>query len=186
MTELSANTVARGHLETLFKTHGIPDFKWIDPKKIIVSHWVRMKCTFGCDEYGKNCCCPPEVPSVEECRQFFHEYHTAAIFHFNARVNKPEDRHAWTREINLGLSKLERDVFLAGYERTFLLFMDSCCLCAQCTGTRELCKQPQVARPGPEALAVDVFSTVRQYGFGINVRTGYDQAMDRYSFLMVA
>jgi len=32
---------------------------------------------------------------------------------------------------------------------------------------------------------VDVYSTVRRFGFPINVRTDYDQKMDRYAFLMV-
>jgi hypothetical protein len=34
-------------------------------------------------------------------------------------------------------------------------------------------------------MAVDVYSTVRQFGFPIQVRTDYDQQMDRYAFLMV-
>jgi hypothetical protein len=42
-----------------------------------------------------------------------------------------------------------------------------------------------MARPAPEAMAVDVYSTVRQFGYEISVRTDYDQKMDRYAFLMV-
>jgi hypothetical protein len=34
-------------------------------------------------------------------------------------MRKPEDRHAWSRKINAKLVKLEREVFLAGYERAF-------------------------------------------------------------------
>ncbi|MFH1102907.1 MAG: DUF2284 domain-containing protein [Pseudomonadota bacterium] len=58
-------------LEQLFARHGVSDFKWIDPKQIIVSQWVRMKCMFGCSEYGHNASCPPNVPSVSECERFF-------------------------------------------------------------------------------------------------------------------
>ncbi|MCJ7619933.1 MAG: DUF2284 domain-containing protein, partial [Anaerolineae bacterium] len=54
-------------LESLFKKHGYTDFKWIEPKDIVVAQWVRLKCTFGCGEYGRNAACPPNVPSVEEC-----------------------------------------------------------------------------------------------------------------------
>jgi len=36
-----------------------------------------------------------------------------------------------------------------------------------------------------DAMAVDVYSTVRQFGFPISVKTDYQQAMDRYAFLMV-
>ena len=76
-------------------------------------------------------------------------------------------------------------VFLAGFERAFMLFMDSCGFCKECSGSRETCSQPHMARPAPEAMAVDVYSTVSRFGFPINVRTDYEQKMDRYAFLMV-
>jgi hypothetical protein len=47
------------------------------------------------------------------------------------------------------------------------------------------CKNLQLSRPCPEGLGVDVFATVRKMGFPIEVLTGYMQAMNRYSFLMV-
>ena len=100
-------------------------------------------------------------------------------------MDKPEDRHAWSSKINAKLVKLEHEVFLAGCERAFLLFMDSCCLCKECTGDRRTCNELRMARPAPEAMAMDVYSTVRQFEFPINVRTDYDQQMDRYAFLMV-
>jgi predicted metal-binding protein len=172
-------------VDTILQSHGYTDYRWVDPKRIIVSQWVRMKCMFGCGEYGRGGACPPNTPSVPECERFFSEYEDAIILHFEGRMDKPEDRHAWSARINAGLIKAERDVFMAGFERVFLLFMDSCCFCRDCTGNRETCEQPRMARPAPEAMAVDVYSTVRQFGFEINVRTDYDQKMDRYAFLMV-
>ena len=175
----------RHTLDAIFKKKGYTDYKWIDPKKIIVSQWVRMKCKFGCGEYGVGGACPPNTPSVAECEQFFNEYSDAAILHFEGTMEKPEDRHAWSRRINAKLVNLEREVFLTGYERAFMLFMDSCTFCKECTGDRQNCKEPGMSRPAPEAMAVDVYSTVRQFGFPINVRTDYGQKMDRYAFLMV-
>jgi predicted metal-binding protein len=175
----------RKRLDRLFKEKGYTDYKWIDPHKIIVAQWVRMKCMFGCVEYGKNACCPPNVPSVSECERFFHEYQNAVIFRFEKAVDRPEDRHKWSKKVNIKLAKLERDVFLAGYERAFLLLMDSCCICEDCTAIREACKEPRSARPSPESMAVDVYSTARQFGFPIEVRTNYSQEMNRYAFLMI-
>ena len=175
----------RTALESLFARHGYSDFKWIDPADIVVAQWVRMKCTFGCGEYGRNACCPPNVPSVPECRQFFSEYRAAVVFHFEKAVDQPEDRHSWSKEVNQALLKLERDVFLAGHQKAFLLFMDSCHLCADCSGARAECKSPRLARPAPEALAVDVFSTVRHYGYPIAVLADYSQPMNRYAFLLI-
>ncbi len=76
------NSIASGHsaLDELFQTKDYTDYKWINPKEIIVSQWARMKCMFGCGEYGNNASCPPNVPSVAECEKFFHEYSDAVIF----------------------------------------------------------------------------------------------------------
>jgi len=175
----------RQALETLFRKHGYDDFKWIDAKEIVVAQWVRMKCRFGCPDYGHNACCPPNVPSVEECRQFFGEYQRAAVFHFEKSVAKLEDRHDWTNEVNQGLVDLERAVFMAGHQKAFLLFMDSCGLCKTCSTLREECKLPRSARPAPEAMAVDVFSTVRSLGYPIEVLSDYSQVMNRYALLLV-
>ena len=172
-------------IDTIFQEHGYEDYKWIDPQKIVVAQWVRMKCMFGCGGYGRSGACPPNTPTVMECERFFHEYAAAIILHFAGSMDKPEDRHAWSRKINTRLVKLERDVFLAGFERAFLMFMDSCSFCKECSGNRITCEQPRMARPSPEAMAVDVYTTVRQFGFTINVRTDTDQQMDRYAFLMI-
>ena len=176
----------REQLEDIFHRHGYTDFKWIDPKEIVVAHWVRMKCMFGCDEYGKTATCPPNVPSVPECERFFQDYKEAAVFHFEKKVDKPEDRHAWTRELNLKLLELEREIFCSGHEKAFLLFLDSCNLCDGCPGVRAKCKEPEQARPSPESLAVDVFTTVRKVGYTINVLSNYDVKMNRFAFLLIA
>lgn len=175
----------RDGIDKIIREHGYTDYKWMDPKSIVVSQWVRMKCTFGCGEFGHCACCPPNVPPVEECRRFFHEYSDALIFRFSKKVDKPEDRFAWTRKVNLRLLKLEREVFLSGQERTFLLFMDSCSICEECAGERNQCRSPRMARPAPEAMAVDVYTTVRENGFPIAVLPDYDREMNRYAFLMV-
>ena len=177
--------ISQADLDALFARHGFTAYQWINPQSIIVSQWVRMKCTFGCSEYGRNAACPPNTPSVAECRQFFSEYRQAVVFHFEEKVEKPEARHAWTREVNQALLDLEREVFLSGYQKAFLLFMDSCSLCTKCPGVRSECKNPKQARPTPEAMAMDVFSTVRQYGFPIEVLSDYSRAMNRYAFLLI-
>ena len=171
--------------EELFQQQGYSDFKWIDPHKIVVSQWVRMKCQYGCDEYGQTATCPPNAPSIPECVAFFQEYHMAAVFHFSKQVEKPEDRHDWTKELNLKLLELERQVFLSGYRKAFLLFLDSCGMCVDCTGVKETCKQPFFARPSPEGMGVDVFATVRPLGFPIEVLADYTKTMNRYAFLLI-
>jgi predicted metal-binding protein len=180
----------RKALEKTFRQHGFSDFRWIDPKEIVVAQWVRLKCMFGCRDYGRAAACPPNTPSVAECERFFREYSEVAIFHFEKTVPKPEDRFAWTRKIDLKLLKLEKEVFFAGHERAFLLFLDNCFLdncniCSPCSDSRVACKEPKLARPTSDALAMDVYSTVRKVGYPIQVLSDYSQTMNRYAFLLI-
>jgi len=177
--------VDRKKLEEKFLKHNFSDFKWINPQKIVTGRWVRMKCMFGCDEYGKTASCPPNAPSVSECQDFFKEYKEVVVFHFEKKVDKPEDRFAWTRKVNLKLLKLEREIFLSGYEKAFLLFLDSCNICEKCPGEKEKCKEPKLARPTPEAMCVDVYATVGRADYPIHVLSDYSQKMNRYAFLLI-
>jgi len=172
-------------LEALFTKFNFTDYRWIKASQIEVAHWVRFKCMFGCSSYGKKGSCPPQVPSVEECRAFFSEYDEAVIFHLAKKVEQPEDRVPWSREIEKELVKLEREAFWSGYHKAFMLFMDECRLCVNCTGSREACVNKDDSRPGPESLAVDVFTTARSAGYPIEVLSDYKQEMHRYALLMV-
>lgn len=184
-TEVVMNKESKHKLEATFQQNGFTDFRWIDPNEIVVSQWVRMKCIFGCDEYGRNASCPPNTPSIPECERFFREYGEAAVFHFSKQLEDPDERHQWTRQITIGLLKLERQVFISGYPKTFLLPMDSCCLCKSCADKRTKCKNPKQARPTPESMGMDVFQTVRKIGYTIEVLSDYKKCMNRYAFLMV-
>ncbi len=172
-------------LEALFQQHGFHDFRWIDPSDIVVAEWVRMKCAYGCDSYGRRASCPPNLPSVAECREFIREYETAAVFHLAKAVDKPEDRWPWGRDVGRELMRLERAVFLADYPKAFLLLPAPCSLCETCAGVRAECKHPKLARPTPEGMAIDVFTTVRSIGYPIQVLSDYTQTMNRYAFLLV-
>jgi len=192
MSKTGAKEISKGmsmtskkDLEKIFRKHGFTDFRWLDPRKIVVGQWVRLKCMFGCRNYGRTATCPPNVPSVAECARFFKEYRRAVVFHFVKKVAKPEARHAWSRRVDLKLLKLEKEAFVAGHEKAFLLFMDSCHFCAECSGSRTACKEPQLARPTSDAMAVDVYTTVRSLGYPIEVLSRYDQPMNRYAFLLI-
>ncbi len=172
-------------LERIFIEHGFENFTWIYASDIEVAQWVRMKCTYGCGSYGKKATCPPNAPSFEECRRFFQDYGTGVLFHFRKKLEDPEKRDIYTRKINSGLLKVERDVFLSDYRKAFLFFMDECQLCEHCPGTLLECRNPRMARPSPESFCVDVFATVKKLGYPIEVLKDYDREMNRYAFLMV-
>lgn len=170
--------------EQLLEACGYGDYRWLDPGQIQIAHWVRMKCRYGCGSYGQCASCPPNVPTLAETRAFFDEYSRALVLRFSGEV-AADERHQWSRQINLELLKLERQFFLAGCYKAFLLFMDNCSICAECAPTRVECKLPKMSRPSPEGLGVDVFATVRSVGYPLEVLSDFDQPMNRYAFLLI-
>jgi predicted metal-binding protein len=172
-------------VEAAVRAEGFNDFKWISGRDVQVRQWVRLKCMFGCESYGKLGTCPPSVPSIEECRQLFSEYERVLVIHLAVKFENPDDRHAWSKKRSKELLSVEREVFLSGYHKAFLVSFNSCGLCKDCTGNREDCKNKKSARPGVDALGVDVFETVRRAGFSIEVLKDYDQEMNRYALLLV-
>lgn len=171
-------------LSHLFQQHGFSDYKWIAPAKdIILAQWVRFHCLFGCDGYGTLGCCPPAVPSVEECRQMICEYGDAALMHFPMTTSSQEGN----RKLAIRLGKLEREIFLAGYYKVFLLSPTSCALCDDCSaeGTRHKCRNKQMSRPSTEAMGIDVYQTARNAGYPIQVIRALDESINRYGIMLI-
>ncbi|UFS70575.1 DUF2284 domain-containing protein [Geomonas sp. RF6] len=167
-------------LQRLFQQYGCRDFRWIDPAEIVVAQWVRLKCTFGCESYGRNAACPPNTPPVHECRQLLDEYRIAAIFRFPVAFNDADERSGWTRKMNLELLKLEGEVIAAGHPKAFLLFVDSCNICKDCAKTRTGCRNIRMARPSAQGMAIDVIATAARFGY-----PGEQDGGRNYSFLLL-
>jgi len=172
-------------IEHIARGHGLDDFKWIDPKEIEIHHWVRAKCIFGCPSYGRKACCPPVVPSVDECRIFFGEYQKGLFFHLTKKFEDPKLRYAWSRDVNAKVLAFERDIFLMGFHKAFIFTPAPCNLCSECKSEKSECSNPSQARPTLEAFAVDVFATARKFAYPIQVLKGYDEETNRYGALLL-
>jgi predicted metal-binding protein len=171
-------------IDRIVRLHGFADYKWIIPRKdIVIAQWVRFRCQFGCGSYGKNGCCPPAVPSVEECRKMIYEYESAIIFHFSVQSEADADHY----KLMAGFSELERAVFLAGYYKVFLLQYGSCIFCKECLaeGTRAKCVNKTRSRPGADAMGIDVYQTAHNAGYPIQVVTDENDTTNRFAFLLV-
>jgi predicted metal-binding protein len=173
----------REQVDQIIGQHGFNDYKWLVPQQnIVVAQWVRFRCIFGCKNYGKKGSCPPAVPSIEECGKMIYEYENAIIFHFPMQSANQDDIITLMSQ----LVKLERDVFLAGYYKVFLLQFDSCKLCNECAAgdSRMKCIN-SMARPGADAMGIDVYKTAHNVGYPIQVVKDRADAMDRYAFLLI-
>lgn len=177
--------INHAELDSVFQKFNFNDYKWIAADSIVVAQWVRMKCTFGCTGYGKTAMCPPNMPAVADCERFVREYTDAVLLRFSHQADNPADRHPWSAPINMDLLKLEREIFLRGYQKAFILLMSQCPICAECVASKDDCRNPKLARPAAEAFAIDLFSTVRASDYPITVLSDYSDVMNRYAILLV-
>ena len=179
--------VNRQEIEGFLEKNGFDNYRWLDPKtEIFVEHWPRLKCQFGCSNYGVKGACPPLLPPIDEVKAIMQEYdHAVLIRH---EFVYPDDDIFLKQIVSVQkrVVALERDVFLAGYYKTFLMMAGSCALCKTCTaeGTREKCKQKMKARPGPDAMGIDMYKTVRNAGYELNVVVEYG-SQNQHSILLV-
>jgi len=176
--------MSKDKIESALIGHGFTDYKWINPKEIVVAQWVRVKCTFGCSDYGLGAC-PPNTPSVNDCDRFFKEYETGLIIRLTKYADKNAYPSEWSREMTNQLLDIEREVFLSGYQKTFLLNQTCCTLCKDCSGNRINCKDKMKSRPSPEGFAVDVYQTVRNAGLDINVVNDNPAEMNKIAILLI-
>ena len=172
-------------IEKLARAHGLEDFKWMDPRTIIPRHWVREKCIYGCPRYGQKACCPPEVPSVAECKGIFCGIPLRSFLPLNKKFGDPKERFRWAREVNKQVFALEREVFLSGFYKAFAFTAAPCNLCEQCKNTKRECRNPLVSRPTLEAFGVDVYATARKMGYPLQVVKGYKEETNRFGLLLV-
>jgi predicted metal-binding protein len=134
---------------------GAKEAKIISASSVVTAQWVRLKCQFGCDGYGRRLTCPPFSPSPQETRIMLDEYTHVLLIHGDAYT-----------DIRNIVASLEREVFLDGFYKAFGMGAGPCYLCPRCPKS---CKHPDMARPSMEASGIDVYATARGNGFPINV-----------------
>ena len=152
---------------------GAVDAKVIDPKSIVVRDWVRLKCQYGCGNYGKSLTCPPYSPTPEQTRKTLKGYSRAILM-------RVRDETIATHDM---IAKLERHVFLSGYHSAFGLVAGPCERCEECN--LQHCVYPRLARPSLESSGIDVYATARKNGFYIEVVKTRRQKPTYFGLLLV-
>lgn len=153
---------------------GAEEGKSISTENVYTATWVRMKCKFGCEEYGTRLTCPPNSPPPERTRKRLAEYETGVLLHFPSEIEG-------LKEI---MAELERKAFLSGFYKSFALGAGPCYLCDQCK-LEEGCVHPRRARPAMEACGIDVYKTAREAGFPIEVVESGNCSQNYYGLLLL-
>jgi predicted metal-binding protein len=158
---------------TFARKHGALHAKVIEPTSVIASPWVRLKCQFGCDGYGECLTCPPYSPPPEQTRSVLDSYQHGILVHSGDHV-----------DISRLAYQVERTAFLSGFYKAFGLGSGPCRLCRRCDVTQQ-CKYGMEARPSMEAAGIDVFQTVRDNGFSIEVLTSHQCRANYFGLVLV-
>ena len=160
--------------ETVKHKAGVRDARIVWPSDVETAAWVRLKCQFGCDVYGRCLVCPPFTPTPQQMRNVLDAYGRAVLIHF-----APE------AEIKATVADLERDFFLRGAWKAFGLGAGPCYFCKECNVEEQQCQHPERARPAMEACGIDVFSTAKKAGFPIEVVRTTRQCPNYYGLILV-
>ncbi|MEM2905393.1 MAG: DUF2284 domain-containing protein [Candidatus Bathyarchaeia archaeon] len=174
-SDLTENSTDLTKLPELAVEVGAADARLMKTRDIAVREWVRWKCRFGCENYGRSLTCPPYSPRPDETRALLQGYEYALLI----RVNPDKKLH------DLVLT-LERALFLRGYHSALGLTAGSCKLCEECNVKGGICLKPREARPSMEACGIDVFTTARNAGYEMKVLTSRDQPYYRIALILVA
>lgn len=171
------------------KELGASGGKFIRIKDIPVGAWTRMKCQYGCPNFGKTLCCPPYTPDYAATQDFLQGYKHALLLQYKYEF-KAEEANNWV-EVDKNLSNellqlllaVEKEAFLANYYKAFALKAGRCHLCETCTLT--YCRHPQEARPSMEACGIDVMAVVNKAGFKAQILKGPVRELAIYGLVLI-
>ena len=150
---------------------------------VVVAEWARMKCLFGCEDVGKHKTCPPNAPPVDQIRHVVGEFRHGILLEVGPTVgaDKSDDESRRLNEVGLAL---ERELFLAGFHKVWLMGAAPCDFCGDCTPGKD-CPTPERARPSMEACGLDVYTTARNAGRHIEPVQTREDAYRFFALLLV-
>ena len=159
-------------LNSLGKKYGIRETLLVKRDDLCVAEWVRLKCEYSCGEHGKNWCCPPETPGIEQVKAILKDYEKAVLLFTgkerNLTTNKEQRRHKRIR-IWKGIVALERRLFSEGYRKAFGLVSCKCSLCKRCSYPGN-CMFPKYKRPSVKSFSIDISQTLRNIGPQLDIQ----------------
>ena len=143
----------------------------IKPKEIVTAPWTVFKCQFGCENYGKNHCCPPATPTFEKTRKILDSYSRGILFCI----------HGWN--VSALAVQCARELFLEGYYKAIALGSGPCKVCRTCDPAG--CRFPERAIPSMEACGIDVFATARKMGLPIQTLRSQEEKRNHFGLILV-
>ena len=151
---------------------GASEAKIILASSIKTASWTRLRCQYGCPNYGTNLCCPPYSPTAEETQKALNEYNYALLVKFKT-----------IGDVKKSIQEIEKALFLDGRYKAFSFKAGRCELCDKCN--LKTCVHAGQARPPMEAAGIDVYETVRRNGFNIEVLSNKETQGSYFGLVLI-
>ena len=189
---------------------GAVDAKIIPVNKIVIEERLVMKCSLGCEKYGKTLACPPHAPTPEKFQRIVNEYHNALFMKFTTgatiepeymkylaktpdntvpveiRVKVAAFWDAWKNEANKLLAtviELEKAASKEGFLLAAGFVSGSCTICQKCNVEKGVCLHPERRRFSEEGMGVNVKATAEKAG--IKFTFPFDKYPETYALLLI-
>jgi predicted metal-binding protein len=184
--------------------------KIIQADKIIIEERLVLKCSLGCEKYGKTLACPPHAPTPEKFKKIVNEYHHALFMQFKSTAELepalikylaktpdatvPEEIKgkverfwsAWKDDLKKLLNtviELEKAAAKEGYILAAGFVSGSCQICEKCNVEKGICLHPEKRRYSEEGLGVNVKATAEQAG--IKFTLPFEKNPETYALLLI-
>lgn len=151
---------------------GAKKAKVIKADSIVTAPWVRVRCQYGCPLHGKRLSCPPYSPTPEKTREIIDCFETALLVEGDIL------------KVTSLAAALEKEIFLDGYYKAFSMGGGPCVKCEKCS-MDEGCKHPFEVRPSMEACGIDVYKTVRNNEWEIEVVETHQSSHHHFGVVLV-
>lgn len=146
--------------------------------KIVTGEWVRMKCLFGCNGFGRRFSCPPYTPTPAETQAALDGYSHALLVRFDGDEGETTPERLVSREmtryVQTVMFELEQMAFHDGFYKAFGYTGHQCGWCGKCTAKEKGavvtdCRNRRKMRPSMEAAGIDVYATCANAGWELDV-----------------
>ena len=146
--------------------------------QVVTGEWVRMKCLYGCNGFGRRFSCPPYTPTPAETQAVLDDYNQTLLIRFDGdRGETTPERlvsREMTRYVQTVMFDTEAMAFADGFYKAFGYTGHQCGWCGSCFAKKEGavatdCKNRRKMRPSMEAAGIDVYATCANAGWDLDV-----------------
>ena len=189
---------------------GAIEAKIIPVNNIVIEDRVVLKCSLGCEKYGKTLACPPHAPTPDKFRKLVGEYNYAMFMQFKSTAElapelikylaktpdntvpaeiRAKVEQFWSSWKNDGKRQLDTVIQLekAASKEGFILaagfISGSCTICPKCNVEKGICIHPEMRRFSEEGLGVNVKATAEKAGMVFTLP--FNKNPESYALLLI-